>query len=77
MNFYLVGNTYIIVLFMLAILSNKYNKSDNNKDGFHLRVMTRLFSIILKYEIRVASDHAKSLCSVGSFNRVGLIIIPI
>ena len=34
-------------------------------------------SIILKYEIRVACNHAKSLSSVGSFNRVGFIIIPI
>ena len=34
-------------------------------------------SVIVKYEIRVASNHAKSLSSVGSFKSVGLIIIPI
>jgi len=48
MNFYLVGNLYIFVLFMLAILSDiemdkrlheKYDKCDEgnyNKYGFHL-----------------------------------------
>jgi hypothetical protein len=34
-------------------------------------------SIILKYEIRVTSDDAKSLGSVGAFNGVGFIIVPI
>ena len=34
-------------------------------------------SIILKYEIGVACNHAKNLCRVGAFNRVGLIIVPI
>jgi len=38
--------------------------------------MTRLSSN-MKYEIWVASNHAKSLGSIGAFNGVGFIIIPI
>ena len=50
MNFYLVGNAYIFVFFMLTILSNiemdkclhkKYNECDKgnyNKYGFHLYI---------------------------------------
>lgn len=34
-------------------------------------------SIIVKYEIRVTSDDAKSLCDIGAFHRVGFIIVPI
>jgi hypothetical protein len=34
-------------------------------------------SIILKYEIRVTGDDAKNLGSVGAFNGVGFIIVPI
>ena len=33
--------------------------------------------VIVKYEIRVASDDAKRLGSVGAFNGVGFIIVPI
>lgn len=34
-------------------------------------------SVVVKYEIRVACNHAKRLGSVGAFNSVGLIIVPI
>jgi hypothetical protein len=36
-----------------------------------------MISVVVKYEIRVACYHAKSLGGVGAFNRVGFIIIPI
>ena len=97
MNFYLVGNAYIFVLFMLAILSNiemdkrfhkKYNKCDErdyDKYGFHFLFIYNaeniipgmMILVIVKYEIGVASNHAKRLGDVGSFNRVGFIIVPI
>ena len=34
-------------------------------------------SVIIKYEIRVACNHAKRFGDVGTLNRVGFIIIPI
>ena len=99
MNFYLVGNLYIFVLFMLAILSDiemdkclhkKYNECDKgnyNKDGFHFSFTIynpeniippiRLLLVVVKTEIGVACNHAKSLGSVRAFNRVGFIIFPI
>ena len=36
-----------------------------------------LSSIIVKYEIRVPSNHAKRFGNVGAFNGVGFIIVPI
>ena len=34
-------------------------------------------SVTIKYEIRVACNHAKCLCGIGAFHRVGFIIVPI
>ncbi len=36
-----------------------------------------MISIIIKYEIRVARNHAKCLGDIGAFNRIRFIIIPI
>ena len=38
---------------------------------------TRLLLVVVKYEIGVACNHAKRFGDVGTFNRVGFIIIPI
>lgn len=65
---------------------DKCDKSNNNKDDFHFLFIynpeniipgTMMISIILKYEIRVPSNHAKRLGSVCAFNRVRFIIVPI
>ena len=34
-------------------------------------------SVVVKYEIRIASNHAECFGYVGAFNGVGFIIIPI
>lgn len=44
---------------------------------FCLRLLGILLLVVVKYEIGVASYDAKSLCSVGAFNGVGFIIVPI
>ena len=36
-----------------------------------------LLLVVVKYEIGVACNHAKSLGNVGAFNGVGFIIVPI
>ena len=36
-----------------------------------------LLLVVVKYEIGVACNHAKSLGNVGAFNGIGLIIVPI
>lgn len=76
---------------MLAILSNmemdeRLHKKD---DKCHRVIMNTVFiftyivgreyhlSVVVKYEIGVASDAAERFGNVGAFNRVGFIIVPI
>ena len=42
-----------------------------------LRLLGILLLVIIKYEIRVASNHTKRLGDIGAFNGVGFIIVPI
>ncbi len=42
-----------------------------------LRLLGLLLLVVVKYEIRVASNHTKRLGDIGAFNGVGFIIIPI
>jgi len=58
--------TFILVLLYIIprISSQGYYPTDDD-------------SVIVKYEIGVACNHAKRFGDVGAFNRVGFIIIPI
>jgi len=73
-------------------LHKKYNECDKgnyNKDDFHFTIYNPEniipgdimppydMSVIVKYKIRVACNHAKRFGDVGAFNRVSFIIIPI
>lgn len=42
-----------------------------------LRLLGLLLLVVVKYEIRVASNHTKRLGDIGAFNGVGFIIVPI
>jgi len=70
----------------------KYDKCDEgnyDKYGFHFllyitpRISSQEYhsmdddSVIVKYEIRIACNHAERFGNVGAFNGVGFIIVPI
>lgn len=60
-----INTVFIFSIYItLRISSQEYHPMDDD-------------SVVVKYEIRIASNHAERFGNVGAFNGVGFIIVPI